>query len=617
MEELKEEDITELKEVEDVKEKEEKEGEEEHIQSPHFEAEMENMESESNEKETRDENKLESVLSETSTQTEKTQMEEERREEENRRQEEVEEIKGEMKEEEAAEKQEMENVEGERRDKEEEGSLKCSRELCPEASEDGQRDGDGSDSANRLSSADEGAIEAEKPNPMADNDQISADRTGGSQTVSFEGMERGEDRVQEENRSDDAEADEGKHVSSNNANGISDLSALGGEIEYTDSDLLYSGESLPNPILLGQTAENKDEEAENTDLPDANVLRQGDKTEPEDTETSSSGISTEQKTEQILSDYKMDTEDTDREEREIDLKDGDVGDEDSTVGSEFRTEGGMGTSVSSSDPVESQAVTSEQSQHPAGSSLLSDGVNKGTAETKSGGAFGLFKNAFSLFSQTEESTKSAPSLDSDTAGTSETQDSLTPEQDLDSTTDSTRVYTQDSHTDAPISQSQQPSPPSPTQTHSPNTGSPLQTKTISKHYKNLLVYVSAEETTILMELFGRHKLQFLDYMLGSSETTMDDPDRDESILLDIERLLHYHREALVAPGRRFAEAPQEDKEKTRTLIALQKLETLLARVRETFNTGKSDISNTNHQGIFVYMASNIMADISETLSSFI
>ncbi|XP_070776786.1 cTAGE family member 5 [Enoplosus armatus] len=431
-------------------------------------------------------------------------------------------------------------------------------------------------------------------------------------------MERRDKEEEQEDETEekrtDGEADEWKEelgekktnedVNSNNANSISDLNALGvnrtGEMEYTDSDLQHSGEngrnSLPEHVSLVPTAATRDDqlyssEAKNTDLYDDNVQRQRDKSEPADTETSRNGISTEIKTE----------EDTNRAERETNMKDADMqmkGNDRETVGTEFRTEGGMEMSVWSSDPVRSQAVISEQTvPHVSGSSPPSDCHNMGTAETESGGgAFDQLKNAFSFFSPTKESTDSAPSLDSNTGEASKAQDSATPERDLDSTTHASQVYVQDLHSDSPTA----PSTPSPTQIRyrpsspSPDTESPFQTKTLSKHYKNLLAYMSAEEATILMELFGRHKLQFLDYVLGSSETMTADPENDESILLDIERLLCYHRETLMAPSRRLADAPQEDKEKTRALIALQKLQMLLARVRETFNTGKSD-SNTNHQ----------------------
>ncbi|XP_039641692.1 melanoma inhibitory activity protein 2 isoform X1 [Perca fluviatilis] len=554
----------------------------------HTQKATESPESESNGEDTRGENS--SGFSEMPTKTQKRQAENPQMDEEKR--------EGEKKQGEVKEKQETENLEGERRNKGKEGSLKCSNELCPQASGDafvGVKDGN--DSANKLSSIDEGTKETGKQNPVADNDQILADRTGVSQMVAADDTERDEG---EEKKDDVAKADEGREE----------------QVEQKNNDLLHSGESgrnsLPNQRSLSQTAENKEDdqlyssEPDNTELSDDNVLRQGDKTKSEVTETSSKGISTEKETEQIHSDYVIDTaEDTYREEREISVKHDDVrvneGRDLSTGGTVFRTEEGMEVSVSSSDPVESQAVTCEHTapQHASGSSHLSDGHNKRAAETGSGGAFGLFENAFSFFSQTPvtettESPESAPSLDSNTGETSEAQASLPPEQERDSTTGSSHVYMQDLHTDSPITLSQQQlqplftetqaSSPPPTQTRSHPTESPIQTKTLTKHYKNLLIYMSADETTIMKELFGRHKLQFLDYVLGSSETTTDDPDNDDSILLDIERLLRYHRETLVAPSVRLTDAPQEDKEKTTTLIALQKLEMLLARVRETFNT---------------------------------
>ncbi|KAL7380215.1 hypothetical protein ABVT39_013795 [Epinephelus coioides] len=592
-EEKKQEEVEELK---DEESREELKGEQ--VQS-HLEVEIENTlhsfphtqkdidmpESDSNEKETQDEDSSKSVLSETSTETEKRQtenpqMEEQERGGETQTQERVEEVKDKMAQEEVEEKQ-MENVEDERKGKEEERGLKCSDELCLQSSEDGfARDRDGYDSADRLSSGDEAAMEAEKQNPMADNDQILAGRTGVSQTVPAESMERDEAGIwEEEEKRDDDEK---------------------------EKDLLYSGgsgqNSLPDQLSFGQTAESKKDdqldsgEADNTDLSDANRLHQGDTTEPEDTGTSSNGIYTERKTEPIHSGHETDSEeDTVREETEMNMRHADMqmmSQHHNTIDSEFRTEGGIDVTVSSSDP-----VISEQT-------VLSDGRNKETAETGGGGAFGLFKNAFSYFSQTpvaetEGSTEPAPSLDSNTGEASNAQVSLTPQQELDSTTDPSQDYIQESHTESPITVSQQqlqPSPPSTdtqtsspsqTQTHSHPTESPLQTKPPTKLYKSLLAYMSADETTILTELFGRHKLQFLDYILGSSETTTDDPDNDESILLDIERLLHYHRETLVAPSMKLADAPQEDKGKTRALIALQKLEILLANVRETLSTAEA------------------------------
>ncbi|XP_054469425.1 transport and Golgi organization protein 1 homolog [Anoplopoma fimbria] len=563
IEELKEEtqeeveEMQELKEVEVLKEQENKEDEEKQVQSP-FEEEMENSlhslphekdnespEQEKDEKGTQVENISESVFTEPSMKSEKCwienpQMEKEEREEEK--------VRGEMKEEEV---EEMENVERLRRNKDEDETLKCSNERCPEASEDGiVPNRDGHDPANMLTSMDEGAVKTGQQDLVTE--QILAERIGGSQPVPVEGVEKDEDGIQvekekEENRDDGAMAHEG-----------------------TINHLPHSGEST-NPLSPGHTTENKED-----DQPQSS---EANNTELEDTETVSNGVSPENRTEQVHSDHKIVTEEhTDREEREMNAKHVD-----------FRTDGGMEVPVSS---VESPSVISEQT-------APSDDHNLGTGEPGSGGAFGLFKDAFSYFkspvTETEGSEESAPSLGSDTGETSKVQTNLPPEQELDSTTDSNQVYARELRSNSPITVSgQQPQPslpvkesqtasPSPKQINSHPTNGPLQTKTLTKQSKSLLAHMSPEETTVLTELFGLHKLQFLDYMLGS-RTTSDDADSDDSILLDIERLLDYHKEALVAPSKRLAASPQEDKEKTRTLIALQKLETLLARVRETFST---------------------------------
>ncbi|XP_063765361.1 cTAGE family member 5 isoform X1 [Eleginops maclovinus] len=233
--------------------------------------------------------------------------------------------------------------------------------------------------------------------------------------------------------------------------------------------------------------------------------------------------------------------------------------------------------------VENRNIISEQT-------LLSDSQDQKEAKTGSGAAFGLFKNAFSFFSEapiaeTKGFKESNPNFDSNTDEIPEEQAYLTPDQELESTIDSRQVQ----ELPSPITMQQQQLQPSlsSSETSLPSPESHLQKKTLTKYYKNLLTYMSDDETTILVELFGRHKLQFLDYILGSSGTVNDDPDNDESILLDIERLLLYHREALVAPSMRLADAPQEDKEKIKALVTLQKLQMLLESLRETFKSAEA------------------------------
>ncbi|XP_017281684.2 melanoma inhibitory activity protein 2 isoform X3 [Kryptolebias marmoratus] len=229
------------------------------------------------------------------------------------------------------------------------------------------------------------------------------------------------------------------------------------------------------------------------------------------------------------------------------------------------------------DSVESQIPASErtESEAPAESSHP-----PGATESESRGAFGLFKNTFGFFSQTPTAastgpTQSTQSINSNTAEPSQSQVS---EPELASTTD-------------PVLPSEQPHPTSTENIHltAPlTTETPSKTNPLTKHYKNLLIHMSGDETAVLLELFGRHKLQFLDYVLASSEAVTTSA--DQSILSDIKRLLDHHGERLVAPHTRLTDTPQEDKEKTRTFIALQKLEMLLKTIKVTFSTGVSDVS---------------------------
>lgn len=236
-------------------------------------------------------------------------------------------------------------------------------------------------------------------------------------------------------------------------------------------------------------------------------------------------------------------------------------------------------------------------------------------EDESGGGLSLIKGAFGYFSQTP-ATKLVQNLDSNT---DEAHGSLTSDPEV----DSTDVYTQDVTTAPSISppqpapqQESQPSPP-PIQTASPLHPHPTpslpstphhlhQTKGLSKHYKNLLAHMSVEEIGTLLENFGRHKLQFLEYICGRSEPMIEELDHDESILLDVERLLHYHLDELKSPRTRLTDASQEEKEKTRTLVALEKLQLLVTRVKEMFNRRKLDVRSANHQGISYQIGFHIL-----------
>lgn len=247
----------------------------------------------------------------------------------------------------------------------------------------------------------------------------------------------------------------------------------------------------------------------------------------------------------------------------------------------------------------------DTTSHNLGSEVRTETVNKAVVQDESGGGLNLLKGAFGYFSQTS-ATKLVQNLDSN-AG--EEHSSLTSEPELNSPDVNAQDVLAVPSITPPQPFSQQESKPStpPMQMASPLHPQPTslpatphhlhQTKGVSKHYKSLLAHMSVDEIAILLEHFGRHKLQFLDYICGRSEPMFEELDHDESILLDVERLLHYHLEALKAHCTRLTDAPQEGKKNTRALVALEKLQLLVTTVKEMFNRRKLDIRSTYHQGI--------------------
>lgn len=579
--------------LEELKEKQEdvKETQERQQQAERFKEEQE--ESDGAERENRDENSLESAaLSQTAPQTvridsENPQMDKVEGEEQSNDQG----GGGQVRE------KEEETVEGEGKEEDMTEGHKCYGELCLQA-------GDRHDSSKRQDSIDLAQMETAEQRPMTDRDHILTDKVDVSHTEQPAVRERDEDsRQEEEQRNDIAEADERKEepdeansskpyltgnedVESSRANSIPEPDAS----DSTDYGVLHSE--------VNRDVEQFSSEASN--LPDDSVLEQEDKNLPNKSGTSS--LSTEDKTEQMHSNSMMETAGNDVKYGDEVMNVDDIvpviKSDVNTVGSEFTPETGSDISGSSSSSAKSQSAAPDHAapQH------LSDDHNKGGAEAQSRGAFGLFKSAFGYFRETESSS----SLDSNKGEVSMAEGSQTPEQEVESAADSAQVNVQDLPTDPqiPLSQ-QQPTTSSPSQPQpssvSASTGSLPQTKTVSRDYKNLLTHVSEDDVALLVELFGRHKLQFLDYILGTSEPMAEERDHDESILMDIENLLYYHMEGRVAPSTRLVDTSQEDEEKAGTLISLQKLETLLAKVRESFNTGRSDASNTNHQGTDVYV----------------
>ncbi|XP_051941620.1 uncharacterized protein ctage5 isoform X1 [Hippocampus zosterae] len=220
---------------------------------------------------------------------------------------------------------------------------------------------------------------------------------------------------------------------------------------------------------------------------------------------------------------------------------------------------------------------------------------KSDVAIESGGEFDHLKKAIIPSSQKpimkiKELTESPSGFDGKTNEISNPQPLPSPKHALDSRTNS----------DKDLQTNFQPPSPSLTQTSPstylpPNTAKPQQLNPLSKTYKTLPDHMSTQETSILTDLFGKKNLKKLDDILGHADVFTEDVDHDESVLMDIEAILHDHWEILFPPSMRLSDAPEEDKEKIGTRIAIQKLEILLKRARDIFDTTKSDINRANAQ----------------------
>ncbi|CAL9686239.1 unnamed protein product [Knipowitschia caucasica] len=116
----------------------------------------------------------------------------------------------------------------------------------------------------------------------------------------------------------------------------------------------------------------------------------------------------------------------------------------------------------------------------------------------------------------------------------------------------------------------------------------LNPKTLHKLYRSILTYMDTGEVMILIKCFGEHKMQFLDYVLSSFDTVSAENDVDQSLLLDIERLLSDQMESLTAPR---INTQEEATDKTKTINALRKVEIVLEKVKMGFKMGKSEPEN--------------------------
>lgn len=434
----------------------------------------------------------------------------------------------------------LENVKDEQMD----GS-ECLEDHCAEAPADSlARNRDGSTLGTEWSSTHREDTQTGEQRLPTERDPDITERMGGND---FESVEKKESGKKEEGGNLDSAANDKSTGNESDGADIKDTSD-------NSKDLQYSSVRDDDRVLST--------EVEHTNSTEDSILQQGEK-EKSDRETVNNTTS---------DDHNIDTVENPGKAEVLTTKDGDTAG--ANLGPEVRTE-------------------SSVSQHPTGS-LQSDDKK---AADESGGGFNLLKGAFGYFSQTP-ATKLVQNLNSIT---DEAQGSLTPDPELDLTTADDQAVLTVPSTTPPQTSALPIQPPSPLHPQPPSlSANPHhlhQAKSLSKHYKSLLAHMSADEIAILLEYFGTHKLQFLDYICASSQPLTEELDHDESILLDVERLLHYHLEALKKPRVRLTDQPQDEKEKTRTLIALDKLQLLVTSVKEMFNRRKLDIRSTYHQGI--------------------
>ncbi|XP_055721214.1 transport and Golgi organization protein 1 homolog isoform X4 [Salvelinus fontinalis] len=114
-----------------------------------------------------------------------------------------------------------------------------------------------------------------------------------------------------------------------------------------------------------------------------------------------------------------------------------------------------------------------------------------------------------------------------------------------------------------------------------------------KEYKNIQKQISADEITTLLDMFGKHKLLWLDYSLGSSETLTDgqDGNNGRAIISDFERLLQYH----IDETKTSSGGVLEDEDQSRKCVPLRKLEILLSNIKNRFTQVKAPVSIKDNQ----------------------
>ncbi|XP_061074755.1 cTAGE family member 5 isoform X2 [Conger conger] len=116
---------------------------------------------------------------------------------------------------------------------------------------------------------------------------------------------------------------------------------------------------------------------------------------------------------------------------------------------------------------------------------------------------------------------------------------------------------------------------------------------IFKEYKNMQVHLNAEDVQYFLDVFGTHKLLWLDYCLGNTgtEDEVENNDNNLAILSDFERILKYHSE-IISTSTKSKEDDRNMKEEDihKKNISLKKLEILLSTLRSKYTMAKPAVT---------------------------
>ncbi|KAG5857747.1 hypothetical protein ANANG_G00022660 [Anguilla anguilla] len=116
---------------------------------------------------------------------------------------------------------------------------------------------------------------------------------------------------------------------------------------------------------------------------------------------------------------------------------------------------------------------------------------------------------------------------------------------------------------------------------------------VFKEYKNMQVHLNAEDVQYFLDVFGKHKLLWLDYCLGNTEIEeeVQNNDNNLAILSDFERILKYHSE-IISTSTKSTQNDRNMKEEDihNKSISLKKLEILLSTLRGRYTLAKPAVA---------------------------